>query len=236
MLMSISNLDARIERLPVLKGVSLEVAEGRITVIVGANGAGKSTLLRTIVGLNPATSGSIRFNGEEIQNRPAYEIAALGISLVPEGRRLFSEMTVAENLEMGAYLCRNDKAQVKANLDRVYDLFPVLKEHRERKAKTFSGGQQQMITLGRGLMSSPKLLMIDELSLGLAPKIIAEILEKIVLLNQQGMSIYLVEQNVKQALRIADYGYVLDNGRIAMKGTASELLNDENVQKTYLGL
>jgi len=234
--MSISNLDARIERLPVLKGVSLEVAEGRITVIVGANGAGKSTLLRTIVGLNPATAGSIRFNGEEIQNRPAYEIAALGISLVPEGRRLFSEMTVAENLEMGAYLCRHDKAQVKANLDRVYDLFPVLKEHRDRKAKTFSGGQQQMITLGRGLMSSPKLLMIDELSLGLAPKIIAEILEKIVLLNQQGMSIYLVEQNVKQALRIADYGYVLDNGRIAMKGTASELLNDENVQKTYLGL
>ncbi|MBB3932566.1 branched-chain amino acid transport system ATP-binding protein [Kaistia hirudinis] len=236
MLMSINNLDARVERLPVLKGVSLEVEEGRITVIVGANGSGKSTLLRTIVGLNPASGGSIRFKGEEIQNRPAYEIAALGISLVPEGRRLFSEMTVSENLEMGAYLCRHDKAKVRANLDRVYELFPVLKEHRDRKAKTFSGGQQQMITLGRGLMSSPKLLMIDELSLGLAPKVISEILEKIVVLNKQGMSIYLVEQNVKQALRIADYGYVLDNGRVAMKGTAHALLNDENVQKTYLGL
>ncbi|MCX5515341.1 branched-chain amino acid ABC transporter ATP-binding protein [Kaistia algarum] len=236
MLMSINNLDARVKRLPVLKGVSLEVEEGRITVIVGANGSGKSTLLRTIVGLNPASGGSILFNGEEISNRPAYEIAARGISLVPEGRRLFSEMTVAENLEMGAYLCRNDKAKVRANLDRVYELFPVLKEHRGRKAKTFSGGQQQMITLGRGLMSSPKLLMIDELSLGLAPKVISEILEKIVVLNRQGMSIYLVEQNVKQALRIADYGYVLDNGRIAMQGAASDLLNDENVQKTYLGL
>lgn len=236
MLMSIKNLVVNFDRLHVLKGVSLDVAEGQITVIVGANGAGKSTLLRTVAGLNRAASGSISFLGQDITNRPAHEIAAMGISLVPEGRHLFREMTVTENLEMGGYLCRKKPDAIAANMERVFELFPVLKEHRDRKAKTFSGGQQQMITIGRGLMSSPKLLIIDELSLGLAPKIIGEILEKIVLLNKQGMSIYLVEQNVKQALRIAQQGYVLDNGAIALRGAASDLLANPEVQRTYLGI
>lgn len=236
MLMSIRNLDVRLGRLDVIRNVSLDVEEGRITVIVGANGAGKSTLLRTVGGLNKATRGSILFKGTEIAGQPAHRIAALGISMVPEGRHLFREMTVTENLEMGGYLCRGRPGALAANMERVFDLFPVLKEHRHRKAKTFSGGQQQMITIGRGLMSDPKLLIIDELSLGLAPKIISEILEKIVLLNQQGMSIYLVEQNVKQALKIAHQGYVLDNGSIAIRGSAQTLLADPEVQRTYLGL
>jgi branched-chain amino acid transport system ATP-binding protein len=236
MLMSIRNLDVRLGRLDVIRNVSLDVEEGRITVIVGANGAGKSTLLRTVAGLNKATRGSILFKGTEIAGQPAHRIAALGISMVPEGRHLFREMTVTENLEMGGYLCRGRPGALAANMERVFDLFPVLKEHRHRKAKTFSGGQQQMITIGRGLMSDPKLLIIDELSLGLAPKIISEILEKIVLLNQQGMSIYLVEQNVKQALKIAHQGYVLDNGSIAIRGSAQTLLADPEVQRTYLGL
>lgn len=236
MLMSIRNLDVRLGRLDVIRNVSLDVEEGRITVIVGANGAGKSTLLRTVAGLNKATRGSILFKGTEIAGQPAHRIAALGISMVPEGRHLFREMTVTENLEMGGYLCRGRPGALAANMERVFDLFPVLKEHRHRKAKTFSGGQQQMITIGRGLMSDPKLLIVDELSLGLAPKIISEILEKIVLLNQQGMSIYLVEQNVKQALKIAHQGYVLDNGSIAIRGSAQTLLADPEVQRTYLGL
>lgn len=236
MLMSIKNLDVRFDRLQVLKDISLDVAEGQITVIVGANGAGKSTLLRTVAGLNRAASGSISFLGDDITNRPAHDIAAMGISLVPEGRHLFREMTVTENLEMGGYLARRTPGAIAANMERVFELFPILKEHRARKAKTFSGGQQQMITIGRGLMSDPKLLIIDELSLGLAPKIIGEILEKIVLLNKQGMSIYLVEQNVKQALRIAHQGYVLDNGAIKLRGAASDLLADPEVQRTYLGI
>lgn len=236
MLMSIRNLDVRLGRLDVIRNASLDVEEGRITVIVGANGAGKSTLLRTVAGLNKATRGSILFRGVEIANLPAHRIAAMGISMVPEGRHLFREMTVTENLEMGGYLCRGKPGALAANMERVFDLFPVLKEHRHRKAKTFSGGQQQMITIGRGLMSDPALLIIDELSLGLAPKVISEILEKIVLLNGQGMSICLVEQNVKQALKIAHQGYVLDNGSITIRGSAQTLLADPEVQRTYLGL
>lgn len=236
MLMSIRNLDVKYGRLDVIRNVELDVEEGCITVIVGANGAGKTTLLRTVAGLNKAARGSIHFKGQDITNLPAHRVAALGISMVPEGRHLFREMTVQENLEMGGFLCRKTTDAMAANLERVYDLFPVLKDHRGRKAKTFSGGQQQMITIGRGLMSDPKLLIIDELSLGLAPKIISEILEKIVLLNQQGMSIYLVEQNVKQALKIAHHGYVLDNGSITIQGNAQDLLDDPEVQRTYLGI
>ena len=236
MLMSIRNLDVRLGRLDVIHDVSLDIEEGRITVIVGANGAGKSTLLRTVAGLNRPLRGSIVFKGTEIAGLPAHRIAAMGISMVPEGRHLFREMTVTENLEMGGYLCRNRPGAMSANMERVFDLSPVLKEHRHRKAKTFSGGQQQMITIGRGLMSDPTLLIIDELSLGLAPKVIGEILEKIVLLNRQGMSIYLVEQNVKQALKIAHQGYVLDNGSITIRGSAESLLADPEVQRTYLGL
>lgn len=236
MLMSIKNLAVRLGRLDIIRDASLDVEEGRITVIVGANGAGKSTLLRTVVGLNKTTRGSILFKDVEITNLPAHRIAAMGISMVPEGRHLFREMTVTENLEMGGYLCRGRLGAMASNMQRVFDLFPVLKEHRDRKTKTFSGGQQQMITIGRGLMSDPQLLIIDELSLGLAPKVISEILEKIVMLNRQGMSIYLVEQNVKQALKIAHQGYVLDNGSITIRGSAESLLANPEVQRTYLGL
>jgi branched-chain amino acid transport system ATP-binding protein len=236
MLMRINHLDVRLGHLQVLRDVSLDVEEARITVIVGANGAGKSTLLRTVAGLEKPARGSIQFRDQEIGGWPAHEIAAQGISMVPEGRHLFREMTVTENLEMGGYLCRRRPGGIASNMERVFDLFPVLKEHRHRKAKTFSGGQQQMITIGRGLMSEPRLLIIDELSLGLAPKIISEILEKIVLLNRQGMSIYLVEQNVKQALKIAHQGYVLDNGSITMRGAAEALLADPEVRRSYLGI
>jgi branched-chain amino acid transport system ATP-binding protein len=234
-LLSIKNLDVRLGALDILRDVSLECEAGRITVVVGANGAGKSTLLRTVAGLHRPLHGSITFDGIEIGAMKAHAVAALGISMVPEGRHLFREMTVEENLEIGGYLQRRG-AGFAAHMARVYDLFPVLKAHRDRKAKTFSGGQQQMITIGRGLMSDPKLLIIDEMSLGLAPKVIGEILDKIVLLNRQGMSILLVEQNVKQALKIAHQGYVLENGSISIRGSAAALLSSPEVQRSYLGL
>lgn len=234
-MLSIRSLDVRLGALDILRDVSLDCEAGRITVVVGANGAGKSTLLRTVAGLNRPLRGTITFGGAAIGGMSAHAVAALGISMVPEGRHLFREMTVEENLEIGGYL-RRGGAGYGAQMERVFDLFPVLKEHRHRKAKTFSGGQQQMITIGRGLMSDPKLLIIDEMSLGLAPKVIGEILAKIVLLNRQGMSILLVEQNVKQALKIAHQGYVLENGSITIRGSADTLLSDPEVQRSYLGL
>jgi len=236
MLLSISSLNVKIGKLEIIRHVALDIEAGSITVLVGANGAGKSTLLRTVAGLNPATHGSIQFKGTDIAGVPAHRVAAMGISMVPEGRQLFREMTVTENLEMGGYLCRRSPAAMARNMERVFDLFPVLKEHRHRKVKTFSGGQQQMIAIGRGLMNEPELLIVDELSLGLAPKIIVEILDKIVMLNKQGMSVCLVEQNVKQALKIADQGYVLDNGSITIRGSAESLLGNPDVQRTYLGI
>lgn len=234
-MLSIRNLDVRLGALDILRDVSLDCEAGRITVVVGANGAGKSTLLRTVAGLNRPLRGAVTFEGHAIGGMKAHAVAALGISMVPEGRHLFREMTVEENLEIGGYL-RRGGAGFGEQMARVYDLFPVLKEHRHRKAKTFSGGQQQMITIGRGLMSDPKLLIIDEMSLGLAPRVIGEILDKIVLLNRQGMSILLVEQNVKQALKIAHQGYVLENGSISIRGSAAALLSDPDVQRSYLGL
>lgn len=234
-MLSIRNLDVRLGALDILRDVSLDCEAGRITVVVGANGAGKSTLLRTVAGLNRPLRGTVTFEGNAIGGMKAHAVAALGISMVPEGRHLFREMTVEENLEIGGYLRRSGTG-FGEQMARVYDLFPVLKEHRNRKAKTFSGGQQQMITIGRGLMSDPKLLIIDEMSLGLAPRVIGEILDKIVLLNRQGMSILLVEQNVKQALKIAHQGYVLENGSIAIRGSAAALLSDPDVQRSYLGL
>jgi branched-chain amino acid transport system ATP-binding protein len=213
-----------------LKGVALEVHEGEVVTLIGANGAGKSTTLRSINGLNTPREGRIVFQGKDITRRPPHEIVAMGISQSPEGRRLFPHMTVLENLEMGAFQ-RNDRSQIKEDLDRVYSLFPRLAERKSQRGGTLSGGEQQMVAMGRALMARPKLLMLDEPSMGLAP--IFEIVREI---NEQGTTILLVEQNALMALDAADRGYVLETGRVALADEAKALRANEQVQKTYLGI
>jgi branched-chain amino acid transport system ATP-binding protein len=235
-LLEIQGVHDVIEGLPILHGVSLGLESGEIVAVVGANGAGKTTLLRTIIGLLPPVRGHIRFAETEIAHLPPSHVVRRGIVLVLEGRQLFPNMSVKENLLMGAWTYRRERKRVKENLDRVYELFPVLQREQNRMGKTFSGGEQQMISLGRGLMSEPKLLMLDEPSLGLAPKIIDSFLETIKHLNEKKMNILLVEQNVDRALEIAGRGYVLESGRIALSGTGKELLANEHVRKVYLGL
>jgi branched-chain amino acid transport system ATP-binding protein len=217
-----------------LKGISLEVREGEIVTLIGANGAGKSTTLRSINGLNHPREGTIQFQGKDITNEAPHEIVKMGISQSPEGRRVFSRMSVFENLEMGAYQ-RNDKAGIREDLERVYDLFPRLKERRMQKAGTLSGGEQQMLAIGRALMARPKLLLLDEPSMGLAPIFVDKIFEIIMEINGQGTPILLVEQNALMALDAANRGYVLETGRIALSGDAKELRDNEQVHKTYLG-
>lgn len=217
-----------------LKGVSLSVDEGQIVTLIGANGAGKSTTLRAISGLQKAQSGSILYGGEELTNLPAKEIVRRGIIHVPEGRRVFPDMTVAENLKIGAFL-RTDQAAIAQDLDYVYSLFPRLKERSWQLAGTLSGGEQQMLAVGRALMSRPKVLMMDEPSLGLAPLIVKDIFSIIRRVNQDGITVLLIEQNANAALRIADYGYVLETGTIALSGTGEELLKNESVREAYLG-
>lgn len=217
-----------------LKGISLSVDEGQIVTLIGANGAGKSTTLRAISGLQKAQSGSILYGGEELTNLPAKEIVRRGIIHVPEGRRVFPDMTVAENLKIGAFL-RTDQAAIAQDLDYVYSLFPRLKERSWQLAGTLSGGEQQMLAVGRALMSRPKVLMMDEPSLGLAPLIVKDIFSIIRRVNQDGITVLLIEQNANAALRIADYGYVLETGVIALTGTGEELLRNESVREAYLG-
>ena len=217
-----------------LKGISLSVDEGQIVTLIGANGAGKSTTLRAISGLQKAQSGSILYGGEELTNLPAKEIVRRGIIHVPEGRRVFPDMTVAENLKIGAFL-RTDKAAIAQDMDYVYSLFPRLKERNWQLAGTLSGGEQQMLAVGRALMSRPKVLMMDEPSLGLAPLIVKDIFSIIRRVNQDGITVLLIEQNANAALRIADYGYVLETGTIALSGTGEELLRNESVREAYLG-
>jgi branched-chain amino acid transport system ATP-binding protein len=217
-----------------LKGVSLEVREGEIVTLLGANGAGKSTTLRSINGLNHPRRGKIRFQGHDITNSSAHTIVARGIAQSPEGRRLFSRMTVLENLEMGAFQ-RSDRSGLKEDMERVFQLFPRLAERRTQKAGTMSGGEQQMCAIGRALMARPKLLMLDEPSLGLAPIFVERIFETIVEINRQGTAILLVEQNALMALDVAHRGYVLETGRVALEGPAKELKTNEGVRKTYLG-
>lgn len=217
-----------------LKGVSLSVDEGQIVTLIGANGAGKSTTLRAISGLQKVQSGSILYGGEELTSLPAKEIVRRGIIHVPEGRRVFPDMTVAENLKIGAFL-RTDKASIAQDLDYVYSLFPRLKERSWQLAGTLSGGEQQMLAVGRALMSRPKVLMMDEPSLGLAPLIVKDIFSIIRRVNQDGITVLLIEQNANAALRIADYGYVLETGTIALSGTGEELLKNESVREAYLG-
>ena len=217
-----------------LKGVDLTVEEGQIVTLIGANGAGKSTTLRAISGLQKPQSGSILYGGEELIGLPAKEIVRRGIIHVPEGRRVFPDMTVAENLKIGAFL-RTDKGGIADDMAYVHSLFPRLKERSWQLAGTLSGGEQQMLAVGRALMSRPKVLMMDEPSLGLAPLIVKDIFSIIRRVNADGITVLLIEQNANAALRVADYGYVLETGTIALTGTGEELLRNESVREAYLG-
>jgi branched-chain amino acid transport system ATP-binding protein len=216
-----------------LKGVSLEVEEGEIVTLIGSNGAGKSTTLRSISGLSAPREGTIRFAGEEIQHIPPQEIVRRGISQSPEGRHCFQRMTVRENLELGAYLRRD--ARVKEDLDRVFDLFPRLQEREKQKAGTMSGGEQQMLAIGRALMAEPKLLLLDEPSMGIAPILVQRIYETIAEINQQGTTILLVEQNANFALGVSKRGYVLETGQVVLADSSGKLREDPEVQRAYLG-
>jgi branched-chain amino acid transport system ATP-binding protein len=216
-----------------LKGVSLEVQEGEVVTLIGSNGAGKSTTLRSISGLSPPRTGSIRYRGEEISTMPAQEIVGLGISQSPEGRRCFQRMTVRENLELGAYLRRD--ANINEDLDRVFSLFPRLHEREKQKAGTMSGGEQQMLAMGRALMANPTLLMLDEPSMGLAPILVDRIYETVAEINRQGTTILLVEQNANYALDVSARGYVLETGKVVLSNESQALRDDPEVQKAYLG-
>jgi branched-chain amino acid transport system ATP-binding protein len=216
-----------------LKGVTLEVDEGEVVTLIGSNGAGKSTTLRSISGLSPPRTGSIRFRGGEISTMPAQDIVGLGISQSPEGRRCFQRMTVRENLEMGAYLRRD--ANINEDLDRVFSLFPRLQEREKQKAGTMSGGEQQMLAMGRALMANPTLLMLDEPSMGLAPILVDRIYETVAEINRQGTTILLVEQNANYALDVSARGYVLETGKVVLSNKSEALRDDPEVQKAYLG-
>ena len=233
-MLKIDNIHVYYGAIHALKGVSLEVRKGEIVTLIGANGAGKSTTLRTVSGLLAPKSGAITFLGENIAGTPAHEIVKHGISQVPEGRRIFAEMSVQENLELGAFT-RKDKDGVAKDFDLVYRRFPRLEERRKQQAGTLSGGEQQMLAMGRALMSRPKLLLLDEPSMGLAPLLIKEIFSIIVDINKTGTTVLLVEQNANMALSIANRAYVLETGRITLSGDAKELAASEDVRKAYLG-
>ncbi len=231
----LSDLAVSYGAIKALRGVSLTVEEGQIVTLIGANGAGKSTALRAISGLAKTAGGSIRFADREITNRPPHEIVAAGISHVPEGRMIFANLTVRENLEMGAYL-RHDKAGIKQDAEYVFELFPRLQERLKQMGGTLSGGEQQMLAIARALMARPKMLLLDEPSLGIAPILVKAIFEKIVEVNRElGTTILLVEQNAHLALKIAHYGYVLETGEIRLHGPAAEIGQNEEVRKAYLG-
>lgn len=218
-----------------LQGINIEVPEGKIITLIGGNGAGKSTTLRAAIGLVKPLSGNILYNGEDITEHKTVDIVKQGMALVPEGRRVFTNLSVGENLVLGAY-SRKDKDEIAADQEKVFSIFPRLKERLKQKAGTLSGGEQQMLAVGRAIMSKPKLLMMDEPSLGLAPLIVKEIFNVIKEINSLGVTILLIEQNAKVALEIADFGYVLETGSIVLKGTGAELLNNDDVKKAYLGI
>ena len=215
--------------------VDLSVPKGKIVALVGGNGNGKSTTLRAIAGLNRADAGDILFEDKSVKALPAHKRVGLGLSLVPEGRRLFPRLSVLRNLELGAYT-RRDRNEIAETIDQVFSWFPILKERRTQLAGTMSGGEQQMLAIGRGLMARPRLLMLDEPSWGIAPKFVTKVLETIQQINQQGVAILLVEQSLHKALSIAHHGYVIQTGRIVLQGTGQELLDNEDVKKAYLGL
>jgi branched-chain amino acid transport system ATP-binding protein len=232
MLLTIEGLHVSYGRIEALRGVTLDVDDGEIVTLLGANGAGKTTTLRTVSGLLHPTAGAVTFDGQRIDGLKAHEIVALGISHVPEGRRVFPRMSVIENLKMGAYLRRGS---LTADLERVFTLFPVLKDRRTQDGGTLSGGEQQMLAIGRALMGKPRLLLLDEPSMGLAPLIVTRIFEILGEINTQGTTILLVEQNAAQALQLAGRGYVLETGAVVLNDTADALLSDDRVRSAYLG-
>ena len=234
-ILSLTDVHAGYDGVPVVFGVSLEVMPGELVAVVGANGAGKSTTMRAIAGLNNPLQGAIRFEGRDISRLRAHQTLALGISYVPEGRRLFAKLSVEENLSLGAYT-EKSPAEIKRRLDEMLELFPILRERARQTAETLSGGEQQMLAIARGLMSRPKLLMLDEMSLGLMPTLVEKMMETIVAINRSGVTVLLVEQMVQEALEIAHRGYVLQSGRIVQSGAAKELLDSEEIRKAYLGM
>ena len=233
-MLEVKNLSVSYGAIEAVKDISFTVNDGEIVSLIGANGAGKTTTLHTITGLVPAKSGSMMYNGVDLLKTHNNKIVTLGMAHIPEGRHVFTRMSVEENLEMGAFSLK-DRSDLKKDLDMVYGLFPRLKERRNQKAGTLSGGEQQMLAMGRALMSHPKTILMDEPSMGLSPKLVKEIFSIIRKLHEQGITILLVEQNAKMALSIADRAYVLETGRITMEGDAKELLNNEQVRKAYLG-
>lgn len=233
-MLKIENLVVSYGGIEALKGISLDVPDGKIVTLIGANGAGKSTLLRSIMGLVKPDNGAITYNGQDIYGLNSQKIVSTGITLVPEGRRVFPNLTVLENLKIGAYM-RNDKEGIVADIRWIYNLFPRLEERSWQLAGTLSGGEQQMLALGRALMCRPKVLMMDEPSLGLAPLVIKDIFKIIQEINRQGMTVLLIEQNANMALKIADIAYVLETGRITMNGTGKEVLENPDIKAAYLG-
>ena len=232
--LTVESLDVFYGPAQALWGVSFEAEKGRLVSLIGANGAGKTTTLKAVTGLVPPAGGTITYDGRVISGTPVHTIADLGISLVPEGRQLFPKMTCEENLVVGSFLKRA-KVKREKKLEWIYEMFPRLAERRTQEAQTLSGGEQQMLAIGRGLMQDPTLLFLDEPSLGLAPVLVQEIFQTIRNLHEQGLTVLLVEQNVHMALQIADYAYVLENGRVIMKGTGGELASDSKVKEAYLG-
>ncbi|MFG2331276.1 ABC transporter ATP-binding protein [Streptomyces sp. NPDC048604] len=233
-LLEVEDLRVAYGKIEAVKGISFSVEAGQVVALIGTNGAGKTTTLRTLSGLIKPNSGKITFDGQVLNGIPAHKVVSLGLAHSPEGRHIFPKLTIAENLQLGAFL-RKDKDGIEKDVQRAYDLFPILGERRKQAAGTLSGGEQQMLAMGRALMSQPKLLMLDEPSMGLSPIMMQKIMETIATLKAEGMTILLIEQNAQAALSLADYGYVLEVGKIKLSGTGPDLLVDDEVRKTYLG-
>lgn len=233
-LLDVKNLEVAYGGIKAVKGVDFHIDQGELVTLIGANGAGKTTTLKTLVGMVKKASGTITYDGREVAGIPSYDFVRHGLVMVPEGRGVFSKLTVEENLHMGAFY-RNDKPEIQSDIERVYDLFPRLKERFKQLAGTLSGGEQQMVAMGRAMLSRPKLLLLDEPSMGLAPIIVQKIFEIIQMVANEGVTILLVEQNAKLALEVSDRGYVMESGKITTTGPARELLDDERVREAYLG-
>jgi branched-chain amino acid transport system ATP-binding protein len=233
-LLSLRKLEVAYGGIHAVKGIDLDVAQGELVCLIGANGAGKTTTLKGICGLLPVKRGTIHYEGKDVTGRPAFRLVQRGLAMVPEGRGVFGALTIEENLAMGAYI-RNDKDGIKADIERVYTLFPRLKERRRQTAGTLSGGEQQMLAMGRAMMSRPKLLLLDEPSMGLAPLMVQKVFETVLTISREGVTILLIEQNAKLALEVSSRGYVMESGEITLKGDASSLLHDPKVRAAYLG-
>lgn len=233
-MLQVENLQVYYGVIQAIKGISFHVDQGEVVALIGANGAGKTTILHTVTGLVPAKTGSILFEGTELTKTPSHKIVSMGMAHVPEGRRIFQELSVYENLQLGAFT-RRDKSEIAASLEMVYNHFPRLKERKNQVAGTLSGGEQQMLAMGRALMSKPRIILMDEPSMGLSPLFVTEIFDIIQEISREGVTVLIVEQNAKKVLSIADRAYVLETGKVVLEGKASDLINDDSVKKAYLG-